>query len=243
MIRFKFTSPTKLPLRFQDQTGRSQQAQTAERLAARLTRDLRSAYSDWLQETVAEIEQAENDAVRDIIAAAIALLLARVKARSRQALNELALELDANDAMLAAMEEQMERTLDTFEQDTAPRLQSALVATANEAAIGIRDGTVGEAILSEHAGKAATVALVGGITWTAYQAAKRAKTTGDPPTRWAGPNDASTCGPCSREVNAGVRPLSATPLPGPDVCQGLTNCRHEIEVMDEVTGIWRTWPA
>ena len=209
-----------------------------ERMADDLSDELRAIYLDWLDEAEAEIDEAESNADRDAASAALLLLLlARVRRRVDLRLVELAEEVDAAGPVLDAMRGQMEETMTVFENNTLPAIEGAM----NEALVNQEIARQMEdevAPLSDSlSGRAAHVALVGGALWSAHQAGKIAGAqTAGLFARWEGPDDDATCVPCSQQMGIGWRPVGQVPIPGPAVCLGLTNCRHNVIFQDPVTG-------
>lgn len=212
------------PFRVQQEVDREEAtpgADVADRFANELSEELRRIYDEWLADLSRELEDIENRGERnEVIAAALALLLGRVRAQSRLMLLQLALELSADDVQLAAMERQLDESLRIFRENTLTNIR-------RDVNVGLLDPeTTPE---EQAAGRVRDVALAGGILWSAFQASKFAgREAENPLVRWEGPVDGSTCGPCSFQMGRGCRPLSQTPMPGPDVCAGLTNCRHDL---------------
>ncbi len=192
-------------------------AESADKAATELEEELRKIYEQWLEDLGQQLEGEEDpDRRREIIAAALLLLKARIRNKAQSAAYELAAELGADEQETEAILGEVANSLDIFGQRTLERIQTDL-ERAEPAEVEDRNR-----------GKAAWVALIGGILWTGYQRAKFAGRQDDPLVMWVGPDDDNTCLPCKVQVNAGVRPLSQTPLPGPAVCEGLTRCRHDI---------------
>jgi len=192
-------------------------AEAADSAANQLRDDLKNAYTEWLEETADELE-GERDPTRrrEILAGALGFLVSRVRSLTQIELMDLALKLAVSDVGLKEMEGITAETLRMFEEETVPALSQKL------------EETVPEEVVERNAGFWTRVALVGGILWTAYQGAKFAGRTDDPMVQWVGPTQGA-CDPCLAEMRAGARPLSQTPLPGADVCLGLTQCRHDLE--------------
>ena len=212
-------------------------ADAADALASELKDELQEAYDAWLFDLSQQLADEPDAGQRDaLIIAAMALLIGAVRARSRARLNSLAVELNATAAQLAAMERELTNTLDIFEDRTAPSIQQQLMDNSHAVEPGAALDPA--AFVESNAGLWARVALVAGILWTAYVAGRTEQYSGEVLARWIGPNDSDTCDPCNEQMGAGIRPLAQTPLPGPAVCLGLTNCRHDIEVQNPATGQW-----
>lgn len=213
-------------------------AAAADALALELKDELREEYEAWLDDLAQQLDQEPDSGQRDaLIIAALAILLGQVRARSRARLYSLATELKATPAMLAAMERELNRTLDIFEDKTLPAIRDQLMDISHRSML--EDDPFDPATFVEGgSGLWARVALVAGILWTAYVAGRTEQWPDNVLARWIGPNDNETCDPCDQQLAAGIRPLGETPLPGPAVCLGLTNCRHDIEIMNPATGNW-----
>lgn len=191
--------------------------QVASDFADSASEDLRELYNAWLQETQTKLENEENEDRHDaIIAASLTILLARVKRLLNRIASLMGKTLDMDEDQQAAIDGVAAETLAYFEDNTLPRLRREM---ANADSKGFA---------AKFAGKGRDIALAGGVLWAGYIAAKLVGTSPTTMARWDGPNDAETCAPCAEQMRLGERPLRDIPLPGIGVCQGMSNCRHDI---------------
>lgn len=189
--------------------------QIANDFADAANEDMKEIYEQWVQETAAKLQAADEDERDEILAAALLILIERVTRMLARISGLMANTLDLDEEQRAALDGVTAETIAYFEENTIPRLRKKGVDAEDD----FEDNMTGEG---------RNIALIGGVLWAAYVAAKLAGQPATQMARWDGPDDSSTCAPCSEQMRLGERPLSQIPLPGIGVCLGLSNCRHDI---------------
>lgn len=194
-------------------------------IADGLEDEMKDIYLAWLEEADKQLNAADDNTREEVLLGLLVALMTQVRRRVELRAAQLADEYGLDGEALAAMNRQVEQTLSIFESRTINRVETAV--------------TNPDKPILEQTGLASHIALIGGGIWAAYQLAKQAQARRSGvqlEARWTGPDDKGTCPPCSREVALGWRPFQEVPAPGPDICFGLTNCRHDIEYRNVETG-------
>ena len=187
------------------------------------TENIAKVYENWVVALEHEILTSRNP--EQAVSGMIQTLQRRISEMMVASIIEFSGEEDLTNSQVTAMLNRVDATLEVFNESTLPAITEKALELANDSDV---EFTSNESFRDLMRSLISRVKMAASSLWSAAWDAWRQPLTLNQIVEWVGPDDEFSCTPCGLQMRLGPRPLFEVPTPGPDVCEGLTNCRHSI---------------